>query len=219
MKKNMSKNVVNLVTKEETDFAEIFLYGYIGDHWDEKKRNSDLKFVEELSRLEAKYDRINIRINGPGGSVYHGNAIVNAIISSKKEIHTYIDGMAASMSFMIWASSKHRHCAVNGIAMAHSPINVVYGNAEEMREAANVLDKFESSFVNTLVHSLGMKEEDVKSDFFGPKDTWLDRKEMVENGLINENDEYKAKSKLPADVENMTYLDIVNHFKEYICQK
>lgn len=209
----MKKDVKNITTIEHQDHAEIFLYGYIGDHWDESKANSDIAFVNTLSKLEAKYDKIHVRINGPGGSVYHGNAITNAIQNSKKEIHTFIDGLAASMSFMIWMSAKHRHASKSAVAMCHKPIAAVYGNADDMQEMASILSKFEDGLVNTMVESTGLQEEDVRSTYFSIKDKWMSRKDMVESGLITSTEEYESENNLPEDIGNMTYDQVINIFE------
>jgi len=93
-------------TEADKSTAEIYLYGYIGQEkwWDDDPTEAltDLEVVRAIRDLEQEYSRINVRINSPGGSVMHGDPIITALRNSKAEIHTYNDGMAASMAFDIW---------------------------------------------------------------------------------------------------------------------
>jgi len=97
----------------EPGAADVYLYGYIGQEkwWDDDPTEAltDLAVVKAIKDLEKSYSRINIRINSPGGSVMHGDPIISAIRNSTADIHTYNDGMAASMAFDIWVAGKNRH--------------------------------------------------------------------------------------------------------------
>lgn len=195
---DFSKNYMRVVANEKDIKAEIFLYGYIGqDFWFDEKLDqesiTDLAFTRTLRELETKYTTIDVRINSPGGSVFHGDPIITAMRNSKAEIHTYIDGMAASMAFDIWLAGDVRHMSINSKAMCHATSTIQIGTAQDMREAADRLDKFDDVAVATFAHVTGMEETEIRAQFYDDyKDHWLTAMEIKELGLIEDIEDYKV---------------------------
>jgi len=138
--KAQKNNYFKVVTTENGGIPEILLYGIIGQErwWEEDKSASitDIEFVKTLRKLEEKHDKINLRINSPGGSMYHGNAIISAIISSKAEITGYNDGLCASMAADIWIACHKREMPDHTILMVHSALGFTLGNAKDHRNSA-----------------------------------------------------------------------------------
>ena len=206
-----------VITSESGDTAEILLYGYIGqeDYWgeDPEKDITDAAFAKSMRELEKNNTRINVRINSPGGSMYHGNAIITAIQNSSAEVHTYNDGLAASMGADIWLSSKNRHMADNSVLMIHGPAGGCYGTAKKMRQKADALDAFEEGIVAMMLKATDMSEEDIRKEFYDGEDHYLSIKKCEEYGFLTEDAEkYESENNLPADIDKMSYEDIVKHF-------
>jgi len=152
-----------VVTSQDNGRAEMFLYGYIGKDpwWDEEMKEeslTDLEFTRALRELEKEHNEIHIRINSPGGSVYHGDPIISAIQASEATIHTYNDGMAASMAADIWLAGDVRHMAKNAKMMIHATGTIAIGTAKDMRAAAEMLDKFDSVAISMLSDLVDMPE-------------------------------------------------------------
>jgi ATP-dependent protease ClpP protease subunit len=87
MPANNSWYVVN--KKDDSDEAEVMIYDVIGA-WG----ISASQLVKEIKGIKAK--TIHVRLNTPGGDVFDGTAIYNALRDSKARIITHIDGVAAS---------------------------------------------------------------------------------------------------------------------------
>lgn len=196
---DFSKDYMRVVANEKETKAEIFLYGYIGQDfwWDEdldEESITDLAFIRTIRELETKYNRIDVRINSPGGSVYHGDPIITAMRNSKAEIHTYNDGMVASMGFDIWLAGDVRHSSINAKFMCHATSSFEFGTAQDMRDAAERLDTFDNAAIDTFVEVTGMEEKDIRERFYDDyKDHWLTSKEIKELGLIKEIEDYKVE--------------------------
>lgn len=208
----------NIITTEGSDEATILLYGYIGEAYDwmtgEQKGVTDIDFVQELERLAAKYNTINVRINSPGGEIFHGSAIVTAIRNCKAEVNTWIDGVAASMAGVIWMAGKKRHMAKNAMLMIHSASGLCWGNAADMREMADTLEAFDQSLVTSCADSLGMSEDDMKKKYFDGKDHWLTWNDVDAAGWLSSPDDYQAATKLPKDIAALSYRDLVAFFEK-----
>jgi len=204
-----------VITTTNGDVAEILLYGIIGQEywWRESDEDdiTDIAFIKKLRELEKDYDRINIRINSPGGSVYHGNAIISAIQNSKAEIHTYNDGLAASMGADIWLAAKHRHMAKNAMMMIHSPSSWVWGTAKQMRKEAELLDKIEYTIIVVTAEALGMDEEEVKEKYYDYEDHWFNAKDCKELGFISKVEDYESENVIDG-IEKMSFKQIMAHF-------
>jgi len=218
MKSNKPKpgDYLRVVTSTDNGKAEMFLYGYIGqDFWFDEDMDeeslTDIAFLKEFRKLEKEYNDIHIRINSPGGSVYHGDAIISAITSSEATIHTYNDGMAASMGFDIWVAGDVRHMSENAKAMVHATISVAIGNAASMRETADMLDKFDEAAMNILATKAGMEVEEVKAQFYDGKDHWMTANDVEQMGLIESAEDYEAEE-TPEDAERLTQGELVTRY-------
>jgi len=198
--------------------VDLLVYGSIPD-WDEdgwKMKNRAEQFVKDFKALEKDYDRINIRINSPGGSLYHAFPIFNAIRNSEKDIHTYNDGLAASAGGLLLIAGKTVHSAKNGLLMIHNANSFGFGNAEDLRDVAKTLDTYDGVIAKLFAEKTGMSEEDVKSKYLDYKDHWMDADEAKEYGFINEIDAYESEDAPPSNIVNMAFGEVMNlyHKKE-----
>lgn len=211
----------DIITQEGANEATILLYGTIGESYeydpeDGWKDNGikDIDFVQELAELATKYPRIHVRINSPGGEVFHGAAIVSAIRRCPAEVNTWIDGVAASMAGVIWLSGHKRHMAKNGMLMLHSASGLCWGNAQDMREIAESLDQFDKSLLISVADSTGADQDAIKTKYFDYKDHWLTYDDVNAEGWLSEPDDYQAAAKLPGNMQNMTYRDLCQFFQD-----
>lgn len=220
--KRKNNTYMQVITGSDGAAGEILLYGFIGQDywwWPEKEEESitDIAFRKAFNELAEKHDRINIRINSPGGSLMHGNAIISTIMNSKVEVHTYNDGMAASMAASIWLSSPNRHMGVNATLMLHNTMNGIWGNAKELRQMADTLDKFTGTTAALISQVTDMDEEEVKEKFFNDyEDHWLTRQECIEMGFLTDSaDAYQNEPMIdPAQAAKMSYDQLVAQFSD-----
>lgn len=153
-------------------------------------------FAKDLAEIKA--DTIHIRINSPGGNVFDGTAIANAIKASKAKIIIHIDGIAASISSIIALAGDEVYMADNAFFMFHEAWSITIGNADNLRDEADLLDKIDGALANTYVQKTGKGEKEIKK--LMRAETWLTAEEALEMGMIdkietNEKDE-KAKATL-----------------------
>lgn len=199
-------------TGQTGDAAEIFLYGYIGqDKWwedDPTEPLTDIAVVQAIREAEKNYNRINVRINSPGGSVMHGDPIITALRGSSAEIHTYNDGIAASMAADIWMAGKYRHMATHSKLMIHATSAIAIGTAQDMMEAAAMLEKFDETSIASMALATGMKEKDIRERFYDYKDHWLSARDAKGMGLINEIEDYAVNAPTQA-VEGMSFRQLL----------
>ena len=199
------------ISNKSAGEAEILIYGVIGDSWWEESITAK-RFVTDFKELEKTCSRINIRINSPGGSVFDGLAIFNVIHSSRADVHTYNDGLAASMGAVILLAGQTVHSAKNALLMLHSPLGGVYGTARDIQNYLTVLDKVKGSLITCICTKSGKTQEDIESKYFDFEDHWLSADEAMTENLIDEIEEREAK--VPENITSMTYSDIVSQFND-----
>lgn len=141
-------------------------------------------FIRELKAVSAP--KLNVEINSPGGSVFDGLAIYNALRASGKEIHTKVLGLAASMASVLLLAGDKRTIAANAFVMVHAPMGGAFGNAGELRDTADLLDKIEKSIADTYVSRTGQTPEAI-ADLMST-DTWLSADEALAKGFVDSID-------------------------------
>lgn len=166
--------------KSHGDTAEVLLYGDIGPSpWGE---GIDAKqFAEDLAAL--KVDSIVARINSAGGDVFHGAAIHNALKRHKAEVHVVIDGLAASAASGIAMAGDTIEMAANALLMIHNPWTIALGDAGELREVADTLDKVKDTSVTTYHDRTGIDRE--KLSQWMDDETWFTAEEAETEGFID----------------------------------
>lgn len=199
-----AKSKILIINKTpDSDEAEIFLYGYIGDG-----DASAAFFVRELRALEKDYSRINLRINSGGGSVFEGIAIYNAILSSTAEINTYIDGLAASMASVIALAGKRVYISRNATYMTHLPSTYASGSSENIKRSASLLESLEKTMLGIYMARTGKPEADCKKLYMNGKDNWFTAEQAVAEGLVDEVYEMPpVKAPAKAHNERAAYME------------
>ena len=94
--------------------------------------------ADELQQLLMQaevdgYQKLVVRINSPGGHVFTGYALYNAIRSSSLESTALVDGIAASMASYLLEAFSHIEMAKNAKIMLHRVRGHVHGTGSDMR--------------------------------------------------------------------------------------
>ena len=208
----MSKKYYSIQNKADKT-ADIMIYGVIGDSWFEESITAR-QFVADLKALEKDNTRINVRINSPGGSVFDGLPIFNALKNSTSDIHTYNDGLAASMAALVLLSGKTVHGADNSLTMFHSPMTYCGGNASDIQQVLDMLAKVQDSLIVCITSKTGEKPEDVQAKYFDYKDHWLNAEEAKNDGLIDMIE--KGENKISNKVTSMSLQEVMDKFNSLV---
>jgi ATP-dependent Clp protease, protease subunit len=179
----MSKTTRNWyeIKNAASDSAEVFIYDDIGAGWFSDGVTAK-GFISDLNAITASH--IDLHLNSPGGSVFDGVAIYNALVRHQATVTTHIDGLAASIASIIALAGERVVMASNALFMIHNPWGGVQGEAADMRKMADVLDKIRETLANTYVQKTGMAIEDVYAAL--DAETWYTAEEALEAGFIDE---------------------------------
>lgn len=163
------------------DVTEILIYDEIG-FWGITAKT----FVRQLSAITTP--EIIVRINSPGGDVFDGLTIHNALRAHSAAITTRVEGLAASAASMIAMAGKNVVIEDNALIMCHRAWTFAYGNAGDMRESAGVLDKIDDQLAGIYAAKSGKSREDCAAMMAGPEKedgTWFTAAEAMDFGLVD----------------------------------
>ncbi len=166
--------------KARKDNAEIMIYDDIGEGW--VGGISSKAFINDLGKL-PKVKTVNVRIHSEGGSVFEGHAIYNAIKRLDARVEVDVDGLAASIASVIAMAGDEIRMAENGFMMIHDPWMVAAGTSEELRDAAETMDKVREVLLKTYVKRTGGDEEKISAMM--AEETWMNADEALEMGFID----------------------------------
>jgi ATP-dependent protease ClpP protease subunit len=157
--------------------AEIVIYDEIGAFGIPAKA-----FLDELKAL-GPVAELTVRINSPGGSLFDGVAIYNALRRHDAAITVWIDGIAASIASMIAMAGDEVVMPENAMLVLHDPSGLVAGTASDMRAMAEALDRMKAGMVAAYRDKSG--RDDAEIDALMAAETWLSAKEAVALGLAD----------------------------------
>jgi ATP-dependent Clp protease, protease subunit len=144
------------IKNKTEESVDLYLYDVIGDDW---VGSDAATVVKQISAITS--NQINLRINSPGGSVFDGFAIFNALRNHKATVTTYIDGLAASIASIIALAGDKVVMAENAMVMIHNPWTFSMGESKDLRKDADILDQLKESLITAYVNKTEQSREDI----------------------------------------------------------
>ena len=127
---------------------------------------------------------IKLHINSFGGSVFAGLAIIDTIRRLKSEVHTYIDGAAASAATIISVAGKKRYIGKNSFMLIHQLSTMNYGKFSELED-----DMENNRRLMKLIKDIYKQYTKVpmkQIDEILKHDLWFDSAKCLELGLVDQ---------------------------------
>lgn len=165
----------------EDGVATLRLYDPI-DSWGGEWGVSAKEFVASLDKL-AEATEIRLHINSPGGEVFEGIAILNALRNHPARVVAVVDGIAASAASFIAAGADELIMGRNSELMIHDARGICMGNAGDMREMVNLLDHLSDNIASVYAAKAGGTVADWRTAMLA--ETWYSAEEAVEAGLAD----------------------------------
>jgi|TARA_R110002050_G_scaffold192014_6_gene326936 ATP-dependent Clp endopeptidase proteolytic subunit ClpP len=167
-------SIKNIAKSENT---EVMIYDEIGSYGVDAK-----SFINEIKNI-PKDTSVLLRINSPGGSVIDGLAIYDAINRMPQKVTARIEGIAASMASVIALAADEVIMSENSLYMIHNVWGGEVGDSDDLRKAADLMDKMGERLINIYVSKTGQTEEQIRS--WMDAETWFNSLEAQEAGFIN----------------------------------
>lgn len=151
------------------------MYGVIG---------VDVRAAEVVAFLEDAGDEpVRIHLNSEGGAVDAATAVFNRIQAREGKTECVIDGLAASAATIIAMACDTIIMPHNAMMMVHNAWTPRGGNADELRSAADMLEKTSDAMAAIYAERTGLDMERVKALL--AEEAWLSAEECLAMGFCD----------------------------------
>lgn len=140
---------------------------------------------EELA--QANGNPIRIIINSPGGEVFAGAAIYNALLQYQGRKTVRVDGVAASMASVIAMVGDEIYMSPGSTMMVHRPLVGAYGNVKDLEKAIEMLEAIEDTIIPIYAKRTGLSNDKIFELL--DEEKWLSPDEAVGLGFADKLEE------------------------------
>ncbi len=171
---------------------DILIHDEIGQ-WGVSARN----VLSQLAAIDK--EQIDVSIHSPGGDMFDGLAIYNALKAHPAKVVVTVEGLAASAASIIAMAADEIRMPSNAYLMIHNPWGYVVGDANDMGEAADLFDRWANTTAAIYAKRAGITIEEARA--LQDQTVWMDGVQAQEAGfadeVIDELPQIKAFARLP----------------------
>ena len=138
-------------------------------------------FCREMRKATAG-QTVHVRVNSPGGDVFAGVAMAQAIRECAGSVVVHVDGYAASAASLLVAAADNSVIAPGGMVMIHQAWTIAMGNADDFMESSALLEKIDAQLVAMYQGKAGGDAGEWLDRM--KAETWFTGAEAVEAGLV-----------------------------------
>jgi ATP-dependent protease ClpP protease subunit len=160
------------------------------------------QFARDLRAAKAG-ETVHIRVNSPGGDVFGGVAMAQAIRECKAHVVVHVDGYAASAASLLVAAAPESVIAPAGMVMIHKAWTIGVGNSDDFMSTAELLEKIDGELAATYQAKAGGDLDDWSAAMTA--ETWYTGAEAVAAGLVNRVADGAAAGKARAQFDLSAY--------------
>lgn len=165
-----------------------------------------IDLAADLDEITAP--RMRVEINSPGGDVFDGIAIYNALRNHPAHVTTRVDGLAASIASVIAQAGDHRVIQPSAQMMIHNAWGMTVGDNRDHADMVALLEQQDSVIAAIYAtHAPGAAEH--FRDLMNAE-TWLTAEAAIAEGLADEILEPPAKQDGPTASSRRTLHDQIS---------
>lgn len=139
-------------------------------------------FQRELAQVSAS--EITVNLSSPGGEIFEGIAIYNALRTHPANVTVRVSALAASIASVI-AQAGDKIVMLSGAQMMiHEGSGLCMGNAAEMQQMAELLDRQSDNIATIYAERAGGTAGEWRTRMRA--ETWFSAQEAVDAGLADE---------------------------------
>ncbi len=158
------------------DSTEVWLYDEIGWFGVTAKQ-----FRADLSDITTP--EINLRINSPGGDVFDGLAVFDALREHEAKVIVDVDSEASSIASVIAMGGDEVRMASFADMMIHNARGGTWGEPKDQEVFLNILRKKNDDIIDVYVNRTGLDRSEV-ADMMDAT-TWMSAEDAVDKGFAD----------------------------------
>ena len=124
---------------------------------------STLELVENALTSNPNAEEIHLLIDSPGGSVFAGYSIYNALKNSGKKVKSFIQGMCGSIATLISMSAKKEDIQGNKVGhyVIHNPVTKAEGEEKDLLASAQLLQTIKKVMIDKYSQYSGIAKDEI----------------------------------------------------------
>lgn len=131
---------------------------------------------DAVKAIQAATEDIDLYINSPGGDVFAGLNVVNAIQKSKVQVTAHVEVMAASIAGVIALACDTVEIDKNSLVMLHNCWTVSSGNKKALEQDIKAMDAIDNILHNIITENA---TDDTLISQIEEGDVWLTGEEVA----------------------------------------
>lgn len=156
--------------------SDVFIYDEIGGYG-----VSAGSFLNDLRDVKGP---LNLHLNSPGGDVFDGLTIYQALKTRPEQTTVHIDGLAASIASVIAMGADKVVMAPKASLMIHDGWTAAQGNSGDFKKLVDLLDRTSNNIASVYADKAGGSVEDWRARM--QTETWYSAQEALDAGLVDE---------------------------------
>jgi ATP-dependent Clp protease protease subunit len=126
---------------------------------------------------------VALRINSPGGDVFAGVAMAQAIRAYPGKVTAHVDGLAASAASAVAVAADEAVMAPGSMMMIHNAWTIALGNRHDFMETATLLEKIDGDLAQAYAKRSGGDAAEFAT--LMDAETWMTAEETVAHKLAD----------------------------------
>ena len=148
-------------------------------------RKLDLEMMHVAYRLGLKETPpIHLHVHSPGGDIFSGLNICDAIDLCKTDVYTYVEGSAASAGTLITTRGDKRFIGKNSFMLLHQPQIMWAGKRDEFMDEIENQKHIYSIVKKLYLESSKISDEELEDLL--QHELWLPAERCLELGFVDE---------------------------------
>lgn len=174
----------------------IYIYGDISD-WE----NSPTSLLDILQEID-KEQPVNLYIASYGGDVNCGLAMYNEL-KKLKDLTVHIQGFCFSIATVIAMASEKIVMEKGSLFLIHKPLCMTYGNADDLKQTIETLDKTEESILDIYESFSNLSRDELKEVMKNEKAMNGQEASVIFKNIVveEEQEEEKKRQQEKEDIE------------------
>jgi ATP-dependent Clp endopeptidase proteolytic subunit ClpP len=142
---------------------------------------------------ESKGKAITMHVNSPGGSVFDGLSIYNAMQDHEGDINVKVTGLAASIASIIALGGSNKPEMATGTRfMIHNASVFAGGDHRALRETANLVESITGDLVKIYENATGLSSQEL-TDYMDDE-TFFSAEDAVAKGFATMSSKEKPQN-------------------------
>lgn len=167
--------------------TEVLIYGEVG---------SEVTPSGVINQLAQADGDVTVRISSPGGDVYAGLAIMNALRAHPGTVTAVIEGLAASAASFIAIGGAHRVIMrPTAELMIHEAASFVGGSADDLTKTSGDLERISGNLAGIYASKAGGEASRWRAAM--KAETWFSADEALTAGLIDAVEDARISTHAP----------------------